>query len=292
MAFWDAMVGWFLYHAALVLVLTPCSWAGFAMATIHGTNFARLGLGLSFVLPYYLVLWCIFDFLKHQFHDQAFLPLPLLCCCFCGLCSFASWSTSAREALWGFWTCGLFDMCFGYHQGFCAMSSAMVAFGWIGSVLAPFLFVIHERGIPDDIAKARSWLLPGLARGGTSADAWEASQEPWLRGVRLETHTITIPADAFPSSGPRPVGSVVLEVRNLIKPRRRQVDTLVSLLRLRFPDLPVEAVSGERSFARIRVSFEHEAVAVASIKAIAKESSKNIDVREVPGTRLFNSPRD
>lgn len=199
-------------------------------------------------------------------------------------------------ALHAFWTCGLFDLCFGFNQGFCAMSSAMIAFGWIGSVLAPFALMIHERGSPDDIAEARSWLLPGLRAsdylegtlGGTYADTSRNSRQ----GVTLETHVFTIPADAFPSSQPRPAGSVVLEVRNLIKPRRRQVDTLVSLLQLRFPALPVEPVSGERSFARIRVSCEHEAVAVASIKAIAKESGKQIDVREVPGTRLFDSPRD
>merc|ERR1712066_467076 len=91
---------------------------------------------------------------------------------------------------------------------------------------------------------------------------------------------------------PQPIGSVVLEVRNLIKPRRRQIDTLVGLLRLRFPTLLVQEVTGERWYARVRVAFAHEAEAVKSIKAIAREAGKQIDVREVPGTRLVDSPRD
>jgi hypothetical protein len=311
MPFIDAMVGASPYYAACVLFLTPLSWTGFAMATIYETNSARLGLVLSFVLPYFLVLRSILA----SIDSQATLTLPMVF----GLCSFMGWcyvvhieQISVRNpkdwaglvllalhqrlhvslggaalgsifpvciqlvmakvfpgALHAFWTCGLFDLCFGFHQGFCAMS-----FGWIGSVLAPFVLMIHERGSPDDLAEARSWLLPGLRASdyleGTLGGTYADTSRNIRQGFTLEAQVFTIPADAFPSSQRRPAGSVVLEVRNLIKPRRRQVDTLVSLLQLRFPALPVEPVSGERSFARIRVSCEHEAVAVASIKAIAK----------------------
>lgn len=344
----DEMTGILMRCCAWVLALTPCSWVGLAMVTIPENRFACLGLVLSLVLPYYLLLWTIIDSFEDwhmiklppllwnifTYFEGATVPLPLLLCCLFGLGSLASWAVIVHEdqvsvrnpkdwiglallclhhrldvsfagAVLGsmfaiciqlvivkfdtrqeIWTCGVFDLCFGYNQGFCAYSFTMTLFGWIGGLVAPFIFMISQRGeIPKDIAQAREWLLPKLY--GTDRLFFRNRQ-----AYTLETHAFTIPADAFPSTAPRAVGSVVLEVRNLIKPRRRQVDTLVSLLRLRFPTLPVEEVSGERSFARIRVSLDTEAVAVAAIKLIAQESGKKIDVREVPGTRVFNSPRE
>lgn len=152
-------------------------------------------------------------------------------------------------------------------------------------MLCPFGMVIHQRGCPGDLAELQLWLLPSLGVGDGSI--LEASE-----GFLEQSSAITIPLGVLTAPEPHPTGSVVLEVRNLIKPRRRQVDSLISLLRLRFPALPVEEVRGERSFARVRVTCEHEAAAMVSIKAIAKEAGKKIDIHEVPGTRLFDSPRD
>lgn len=303
----------FVHYVALVVCLTPFSWAGFAIATIHKTTFALVCLGLSFVLPYCLVVWYISEGLSLK-HSET-VPSSLIVSGLGGLCSFAIWSyivcidqiSIRNPAGWA----GLVLLCLyrrldisllcsvavglilGYimqsviastyaRPDFPKLLCFLLGLGWIGSVVSPFTSLIDE-GCLCDIAEARLWLLPSL--DGSIALISEHS---------IELGLVQGGPDALgvPFAQPRQIGSVVLEVRNLIKPRRRQVDTLASLLRLRFPMLPVEEVSGERSFARVRVTFENEAAAVASIKAIAREASKQIDVREVPGTRVFDSPRD
>lgn len=103
---------------------------------------------------------------------------------------------------------------------------------------------------------------------------------------------IELPAAAFPQNVPRPSGSVVIEVNNIIKPRQPQVETLVGLLRVRCPGFNVEDVEGERSYARARISLADEDVIRAVIKAIGRERRRRVNIVEVSGTRVFLSPRD
>jgi len=121
-------------------------------------------------------------------------------------------------------------------------------------------------------------------------DSWARfrgnGDEVTLHGLR-----VVIPPDAFPTQEPRPAGHVVLEANNLIKPGPGQ-DTLASLIQARFPNIRIEACDGDRGYARVRVALEVEEVVKAIIKGIARELRKKTNVREVPGTRCFYSPRD
>jgi hypothetical protein len=117
-----------------------------------------------------------------------------------------------------------------------------------------------------------------------------ASDDAPLDFYEFIPHVLTIPADAFPSSGRvHARGHVVLEVRNLVKPGR---DTIFSVLNARAPNLQIEQHEGTRSYACVRVSLEHESLVRAMIQAIGQERARNASVHEVPGTRVYSSPRE
>lgn len=104
---------------------------------------------------------------------------------------------------------------------------------------------------------------------------------------------VRIPADAFPQDTPRPQGHVTLEVDRLIKATRPQIESLAQLMRNRCPNLFIEAVGGDRSYARVRVKMADEAVVRAVIKAMGRERGKRgVNIKAVPESRTFDSPRD
>lgn len=108
----------------------------------------------------------------------------------------------------------------------------------------------------------------------------------------VQEQAVVIPADAFPTHEARPIGDVVLEVSNFINTRAGAEENITSIVLARCPNLQVQAYAGDRSYARLRVALEDEAATRNVIKAIAKEQGKKISIREVRGTRRFNSPRD
>jgi len=103
---------------------------------------------------------------------------------------------------------------------------------------------------------------------------------------------ITIPAAAFPTQGPQASGHVVLEVGGLIRTQRGQRETLVDLIREINPGLIVSEAEGPRSYARVRVRIEDEEVTRELIKAIGRQRGRRPNIKVVPGSRTFESPRD
>jgi len=101
-----------------------------------------------------------------------------------------------------------------------------------------------------------------------------------------------IPADAFPCAGPRASGHVVLEADRIIGARGGQNETLVALLRTELPSVMLEEYPGDRSYARVKVRLQDEAVVREAIKIIARSRRRRANVKDVPGTRVFDSPRD
>ena len=108
---------------------------------------------------------------------------------------------------------------------------------------------------------------------------------------------VVIPALAFPGaepSGPTGSGLVVLEVDNLINSKNRdnQESSLTNLLKKYCPQLHLEEVDGERSYARVRIRMEDEALIREVLKAIGRERGKRgMSIRVVPGSQIFESPR-
>ena len=107
---------------------------------------------------------------------------------------------------------------------------------------------------------------------------------------------IQLPAAAFPGAEPSgPPGLVVLEVDRLINSKNRdnQESSLTNLLKEYCPKLHLEEVDGERSYARVRIRMEDEALVREVIKAIGRERGKRgMSIRVVQGSQIFESPRD
>lgn len=76
--------------------------------------------------------------------------------------------------------------------------------------------------------------------------------------VAAELHALRVPAAAFPQDVPRAQGHVTLEVNRLIKATRPQVETLAQLICNRCPNLYIESVDGDRSYARVRIKMADE----------------------------------
>lgn len=108
-------------------------------------------------------------------------------------------------------------------------------------------------------------------------------------------HALPLPAAAFPGAEPSgPTGLMVLEVDKLInrKHRDNQESSLTNLLKKYCPQLHLEEVDGERSYARVRIRMEDEALIREVLKAIGRERGKRgMSIRVVPGSRIFESPR-
>lgn len=108
-------------------------------------------------------------------------------------------------------------------------------------------------------------------------------------------HALSLPAAAFPGAEPSgPTGSMVLEVDRLIniKNRDNQESSLTNLLKKYCAQLHLEEVDGERSYARVRIRMEDEALIRGVLKAIGKERGKHgMSIRVVEGSRIFESPR-
>lgn len=81
------MQAW-VHYIALIVSLAPSSWAGFAMATIYDTKFALVGLGLSFVIPWFIVWWNVIDGMT----SEASVPLSLTFSGLYGLCNYGAWA--------------------------------------------------------------------------------------------------------------------------------------------------------------------------------------------------------
>ena len=111
----------------------------------------------------------------------------------------------------------------------------------------------------------------------------------------LQDNSLRLPAAAFPGAEPLgPTGLVVLEVESLINSKNRdnQESSLTNLLKKYCPQLHLEEVDGERSYARVRIRMEDEALIREVIKAIGKERGKRgMSIRVVPGSQIFESPR-
>lgn len=108
-----------------------------------------------------------------------------------------------------------------------------------------------------------------------------------------ERQALILPAAAFPQDVPRAQGHVTLEVDRLIKATRPQVETLAQLMRNRCSNLYIESVDGDRSYARVRIKIADEDIVRAVIKAIGRERGKRgINIKVVPESRIFESPRD
>jgi len=152
---------------------------------------------------------------------------------------------------------------------------------WLGALVGP-LGLARFEGVQLSFSDSRRALLPD-ASGDTEMTGCQES------AGNLDA-LVVIPAEALAYTGPD--GSVELETSGLVNPRRHQNDWLVSQILARSPHLSVEACQDERYYARVRVTLRHEAAARAIIKAIAREFRKNVSIREVPGTRLFESPRE
>jgi len=125
------------------------------------------------------------------------------------------------------------------------------------------------------------------------------SKYPWIcttvRGKKHTEHTgyftpcaANLPLSAQISEEPRNVCFVVLEARNLIKPQRSE--TLFSMLR--DFDLRIYEVTGERSYARVRVDTQDTALIKNVIKGEAKKRGRKVEIREVEDQCQFESPRD
>lgn len=101
---------------------------------------------------------------------------------------------------------------------------------------------------------------------------------------------VRVPAEAFTQREDLPRGSVVLVVDRLVKFGERLVD----LIRERHPRLGVEdPPQGRRSDASVRVPLGHEATVREAIKALGRERGKrSINIKAVPGTLVFDSPRE
>jgi len=108
-----------------------------------------------------------------------------------------------------------------------------------------------------------------------------------------EAQLFSATADDFTVPAPLCRGTVVLQADGLVKSKPgRQTETLVSLLCEVRPGLDVEMPLDELSYARVKVRFQDEASVRELIKSLGKCRGKHVKVREVQGTRLYDSPRD
>jgi len=115
--------------------------------------------------------------------------------------------------------------------------------------------------------------------------------------VRFPRHlcgpdAVRIPAQSFPTSEPRSVCFVVLEVKNLVNPKNRL--SFYSLLKDMAPDLDIRPFD-ERSKFRVRVNEDDVELIQSMAKAIAERRGKNVrGVRcvEIEGLHEYESPRD
>merc|ERR1719401_2095977 len=86
-------------------------------------------------------------------------------------------------------------------------------------------------------------------------------------------------------------GSVVLQASGLVKSKPgMQTETLVSLVREMRPALNVEMPSDALGYARIKVQLQDEGSVRELIKDLGRARGKHVNVREVPGTRRYDSP--
>lgn len=115
---------------------------------------------------------------------------------------------------------------------------------------------------------------------------------------RITPHALSaleLPAAVFPGAEPSgPTGLMVLEVDKLINRRNRdnQESSLTNLLKKYCPQLHLEEVDGERSYARVRIRMEDEALIREVLKAIGRERGKRgMSIRVVKGSQIFESPR-
>lgn len=115
--------------------------------------------------------------------------------------------------------------------------------------------------------------------------------------ARVIPEALELPALAFPGaepSGPTGSGLVVLEVDKLINSKNRdnKESSLTNLLKKYCPQLHLEEVDGERSYARVRIRMEDEALIREVLKAIGRERGKRgMSIRVVEGSQIFESPR-
>lgn len=117
---------------------------------------------------------------------------------------------------------------------------------------------------------------------------------------RVEPHcgwpdaALRIPDTAFPGGEEhRSICFVVLEVRNLVNPRKK--DTLFALLKDMSSDLDVRAVEGPRAYARVRINENDVPLVRSMVKAIAERMGKQVwtvECVEVEDMRLYDSPRN
>lgn len=104
---------------------------------------------------------------------------------------------------------------------------------------------------------------------------------------------VRIPAETITPTPSSSRCSIVLEARNLINPKKKN---LTALIKEKCPDLDVqEPVDVERAYARVRVAEEDVPLVQCIVKAIAKDLGKNpntVSCDEVSEKlRRFNSPR-
>lgn len=100
-----------------------------------------------------------------------------------------------------------------------------------------------------------------------------------------------IPHEAFGCDNDIVSGSVVLMVDRLVGFRERLVD----IIRQKFPNLQVHdpPVNVKRPYACVRVPLKNEATLREGIKEIGRErGTRGVSIKVVPGTLLFDSPRD
>jgi hypothetical protein len=110
-------------------------------------------------------------------------------------------------------------------------------------------------------------------------------------GTYFTTQALRIPSQAFPAAD-RSACSVVLEVRNLINPKK---DTFYNLLKDMSSDLDIRLEVGEREYARVRVNEDDVPLVRSMAKALAERMKKQVwtvTCDEVPGLRRYESPRD
>lgn len=102
--------------------------------------------------------------------------------------------------------------------------------------------------------------------------------------------SLALPADAFPTDSPRPMGHVVLEVDQIINARAGRNETLCNLIAGKCPRMEVSQPEGVRHYARVKVQIADETIVRAVIKQIARERGKRTNIKVVE--RAFYSPRD
>jgi len=163
---------------------------------------------------------------------------------------------------------------------------------WLGPLVTSMVKAMCAEGFDGDMLMALlEELKPNLA-WGPDGDIEFGMPFPY-EDASPDALTVRLPSEVFQDHSVQPQGSVVLECQRLIAARSNNSETLLTLLQDYSRFLNIEAYEGERSYARVRVSLQHENIVRSIIKGIAKErGKKRVTVRRIQGTLTFDSPRD